>query len=139
MPSKKSPSPYAKLLKAAKAAEASMKKIVKKKSPVENGYKKLLAAAKSAEANMKKLIAGPAKKRAARAIAAFSPSGTPARSTRTKYLNSKKRQIYQGPRGGYFSVAAGGRKVYGIYARYRQDGNKVVKIKVKKGVTKTAV
>ena len=139
MPSKKSPSPYAKLLKAAKAAEASMKKIVMQKSPVENGYKKLLAAAKSAEANMKKLIAGPAKKRAARAIAAFSPSGTPARSTRTKYLNSKKRQIYQGPRGGYFSVAAGGRKIYGIYARYRQDGNKVVKIKVKKGVTKTAV
>ncbi len=139
MPSKKSPSPYAKLLKAAKAAEASMKKIVKKKSPVENGYKKLLAAAKSAEANMKKLIAGPAKKRAARAIAAFSPSGTPARSTRTKYLNVKKRQIYQGPRGGYFSVGAGGKKIYGIYARYRQDGNKVVKIKVKKGVTKTAI
>ena len=127
-PAKKSP--YAKLLKAAKAAEASMKKLVKK-SPVENGYKTLLVAAKNAEASMKKLVGVPAKKRAARAIAAYSPSGTPVRSTRTKWMNSKKRSIFQGVRGGYFSMSSDGKKIYGIYAAYKKDGDKIKKIKHK--------
>jgi len=104
-PAKKNP--YAMLLKAAKAAEASMKKVVKK-VPVENGYKKLMNAARAAEESMKKLVGVPAKKRVA-----------------TNFLNNKKRVIFQGPRGGYFAMSPSGKKIYGIRPTYMKNGTKI--------------
>ena len=44
-------------------------------------------------------------------------------STSTNYLNSLKRRIQVGPRGGYFVQDSKGKKVYGVKARYRKVGS----------------
>ena len=53
---------------------------------------------------------------------------SPEKSSATKYLNSLKRRIYMGVRGGYFALAKGtGKKVYGAKALYmRNRGTKVI-------------
>ena len=56
---------------------------------------------------------------------------SPNKSSSTMYLNSLKRRIYMGERGGYFALAAGtGKKVYGVKARYMKHNgsSKVMKI-----------
>ena len=44
-------------------------------------------------------------------------------STSTNYLNSLKRRIHVGGRGGYFAHDAQGKKVYGAKALYRKVGS----------------
>ena len=54
----------------------------------------------------------------------FSPN-PPNKSSSTNYLNSMKRRIYMGERGGFFALAVGtGKKVYGVKARYMRTRGK---------------
>ena len=41
----------------------------------------------------------------------------------TNYLNSSKRRIFHGARGGFHALGESGKKVYGIKAHFRKVGN----------------
>ena len=59
----------------------------------------------------------------------------PNKSTATNFLNSLKRRIYTGAKGGYFALAAGtGKKVYGVKARYKRASGKTTVFKINKQV-----
>ena len=53
----------------------------------------------------------------------------------TNFLNSLKRRIYVGDKGGYFALAAGtGKKVYGVKARYKRASGSTNVMKINKQV-----